>query len=136
VTLFDFLSLKNDVNVASKSNKQKKLCKKINFLLASWRSMTKTAGSGSESGSISQTHGSADPDPDQPQNVMDPQHWKIVWKTLIPTVMWLLYGVFYLKNDVNVTSKSNKQKTWRKKLFFVDVLKVTDENSRIRIRIH
>jgi hypothetical protein len=25
-TLFDFLSLKNDVNVASKSNKQKKLC--------------------------------------------------------------------------------------------------------------
>ncbi len=27
VTLFDFLSLKNDVNVASKSNKQKKLLK-------------------------------------------------------------------------------------------------------------
>jgi hypothetical protein len=26
VTLFDFLSLTNDVNVASKSNKQKKLC--------------------------------------------------------------------------------------------------------------
>ncbi len=26
VTLFDFLSLKNDVNVASKSHKQKKLC--------------------------------------------------------------------------------------------------------------
>jgi hypothetical protein len=26
LTLFDFLSLKNDVNVASKSNKQKKLC--------------------------------------------------------------------------------------------------------------
>ncbi len=26
VTLFDFLYLKNDVNVASKSNKQKKLC--------------------------------------------------------------------------------------------------------------
>jgi hypothetical protein len=26
VTLVDFLSLKNDVNVASKSNKQKKLC--------------------------------------------------------------------------------------------------------------
>jgi hypothetical protein len=31
VTLFDFLSLKNDVNVALKSNKQKKLCKKISF---------------------------------------------------------------------------------------------------------
>jgi hypothetical protein len=26
VTLFDFFSLKNDVNVASKSNKPKKLC--------------------------------------------------------------------------------------------------------------
>ncbi len=35
VTLFDFLSLKNVVNVPSKSNKPKKLCKKISFLLAS-----------------------------------------------------------------------------------------------------
>jgi hypothetical protein len=35
VILFDFLSLKNDVNVASKSNKQKKLCSKISFLLTS-----------------------------------------------------------------------------------------------------
>ena len=34
--------------------------------------MTKIAGSGNESGSISQRHGSADPDPYQ--NVMDPQH--------------------------------------------------------------
>jgi hypothetical protein len=34
--------------------------------------MTKIAGSESESGSISQRHGSADPDPHQ--NVMDPQH--------------------------------------------------------------
>ncbi len=31
VTLSDFLSLKNDVNVASKSNKQKKLCEKFVF---------------------------------------------------------------------------------------------------------
>ncbi len=37
--------------------------------------MKKIEGSGSESGSISQRHGSADPDPDPPQNVMDPQHW-------------------------------------------------------------
>jgi hypothetical protein len=38
--------------------------------------MTKTAGSGSASGFISQRHGSADPDPDPDphQNVMDPQH--------------------------------------------------------------
>ncbi len=34
--------------------------------------MTKIAGSGSASGSISQSHGSADPDPHQ--NVMDPEH--------------------------------------------------------------
>jgi hypothetical protein len=76
VTLFDFLSLKNGVNVASKSSKQKNLCQKISFLLASSRSITKISGSGSESGSISQRHGSPDPDP--PQNVMDPQHCKQV----------------------------------------------------------
>jgi hypothetical protein len=38
--------------------------------------MTKIEGSGS--GSISQRHGSADPDLDPPQNVMDPQHCKKV----------------------------------------------------------
>jgi hypothetical protein len=37
--------------------------------------MTKLTGSGSAAGSISQWHGSADPDPDPHQNVMDPQHW-------------------------------------------------------------
>jgi hypothetical protein len=39
-----------------------------------------------------------------------------------------------LKNDVNVPSKSIKQKN-RKKIFLVVVLSVTDEKSRIRIRI-
>jgi hypothetical protein len=68
--LLDFLSLKKDVNVPSKSNMQKNLLKKLVFLLASWRLMTKILGSGS--GSISQRHGSADPDPHQ--NVMDPEH--------------------------------------------------------------
>jgi hypothetical protein len=34
VTLFDFLSLKNDVNIPSKSNRQTNF-KKISFLLAS-----------------------------------------------------------------------------------------------------
>jgi hypothetical protein len=34
---------------------------------------TEGSGSESESGSISQRHGSPDPDPHQ--NVMDPQHW-------------------------------------------------------------
>ncbi len=62
--LFDFLSLKNDVNVPAKSNKQKKFKKKISFWLVSWRSMRKLAGS------------------DPHQNVMDPQHWK--WQTLLP----------------------------------------------------
>jgi hypothetical protein len=35
VNLFDFLSLKNDVNVTSKSNKQKFFFSKISFLLTS-----------------------------------------------------------------------------------------------------
>ncbi len=59
--LFDFLSLINDKNVPSKIYKQKNFFL-ISFLLVSWRSMTKIAGS--QSGSISQRHGSADPDPD------------------------------------------------------------------------
>ena len=70
--LFDFLSLKNNVNV-SKAISRKTFFLKF-FLLASWRSMTKIAGSGSESGSISQRNGSVDPDPNPHQNAMDPQH--------------------------------------------------------------
>jgi hypothetical protein len=49
--------------------------------------MTKIAGSGSASLSISQRHGSADPDPDPdpPQNVMDPQHWFVMYlETVMP----------------------------------------------------
>jgi hypothetical protein len=41
------------------------------FLLAFLRSMTKIVGFVS----ISQRHGSADPDPDPHQNFMDLQHW-------------------------------------------------------------
>ncbi len=41
-------------------------------MLASWRSMTKIAGSGS--GSIRQRHGSMDRDTDPHRNVMDPEH--------------------------------------------------------------
>ncbi len=69
--LLDFLSFKKDVNIPSKSNKKK------NLLLASWRSMTKIAGS--RSGSICQRHGSADPDPDTHENVMDPEHYWEQW---------------------------------------------------------
>jgi hypothetical protein len=57
-------------------------------------------------------------------------HARIVKKTLIPTVLRLLYDFSSLKNDVNVLSKSNKQKNLK------DFLKVSAENSRIWIRIH
>ncbi len=39
----------------------------------------------------------------------------------------------YLKNNVNADSKSNKQKNLDINKFLVAILKVTDENSRIRI---
>ncbi len=42
---------------------------------------------------------------------------KIVRKTLISTVLWLLYAFLSLKNDVNVPSKSNKQKFFLKLVF-------------------
>jgi hypothetical protein len=46
------------------------------------------------------------------------------------------FMTFYLwKIDVKVASKTNKQKTLIIKQFLVDILKVTDENSRIRNRI-
>jgi hypothetical protein len=39
---------------------------------------------------------------------------KIVRKTLIPTVLWLGFFFFSLKNDGNVPSKSSKQKNRKK----------------------
>jgi hypothetical protein len=54
---------------------------------------------------------------------------KILRKTLIHTVLLLLYDFLSLKNVVNVDSKSNKQK------FLVAIMNVTDANSRVRIRI-
>ncbi len=65
LTSLGLLSLKNDVNVPSKSNKQKTYY----FCWLVERSLTKIAGSGA--GSISQSHGSVDPDPSQ--NITDPQ---------------------------------------------------------------
>jgi hypothetical protein len=78
---------------------RKKFIKKISFLLASWRSMTKIAGSwsksGSGSGSISQRHGSADPDPHQ--NVMDPEHWLqyFLLTMLMPSSFYYVVPVFF-----------------------------------------
>ncbi len=48
--------------------------------------------------------------------------------------MWLLYDFLSLKNNVNVSSKSNKQK-YKEIFFVVGVLEVTDEKSRIRRQI-
>jgi hypothetical protein len=46
-----------------------------------------------------------------------------------------LFEFLSLKNDVNVASKSHKQKKIvLKHLFFADILKVNDENRRIRIQ--
>jgi hypothetical protein len=42
---------------------------------------------------------------------------KIVRKTLIAIVLGLLYDFLYLKNDVNVPAKSNKQKNLEEKKF-------------------
>ncbi len=67
----------------------------FSFLLVSWRSMTKIAGSAS----ISQRNSSADPDPYQ--NVMDPQHCRnpilliLLFQLLIPCFFnspWKAYG--------------------------------------------
>ncbi len=68
-----------------------------NFLLPSWRSLTKIAGSGS--GLASQGHGSADPDPDPYQNVTDPQHWSTrkawcTWKVVKDTPLVLVVSVW------------------------------------------
>jgi hypothetical protein len=85
--------------------------------------MTKTAGSGSESGSgsISQRHGSADTDtdPDPPQNDMDPA-------TLVATFPGPLLSHYRLP----LTSVADPEPEQDPKR----ILKVTDENSRIRSR--
>ncbi len=44
------------------------------------------------------------------------------------------FRLFIFKNAVNISSKSYKQKNLIKKLVFFGVLKVNDENSRIRRR--
>jgi hypothetical protein len=56
----------------------------------------------SGSGSISQRHGSG----------LFYHQAKIIRKILIPTVLLLLFDDLSLKNDVNVSSKSNKQKNF------------------------
>jgi hypothetical protein len=62
--------------------------------------MTKIAGSGSES--IIQKQGSEDPDPDPPQNVMDPEHWTIVCHLKLI----LLYQLFSISSKRDLVSWS------------------------------
>ncbi len=77
---------------------------------------------GSGSRSISQRYGSADPDPDPNQNE------KRVRKPFIPSSL-TFFLLLSLKNDVNV--KVISRKTFF--LYFVGILRVNDEYSRIRI---
>ncbi len=63
--LLNFLSLKNDVNIPSKSFKHKNFLLKSVFLLTSWRSVMKIADP--------LVRGMDLPDPHQ--NVTDPEHW-------------------------------------------------------------
>ena len=74
MNLFDFLSLKNDVNVLSKSNKQKNLFHKISVNNVGILKVN------DENSRIRIQDPDPDPlvrsmDPDPPQNVMDPEHW-------------------------------------------------------------
>ncbi len=61
---------------------------------------------------------------------MDPASSKTSEKNLNSYCSVTSFDFLSLKNDVNIASKSNKQKN-----LFLAILKVTDEN-RIRIRIH
>jgi hypothetical protein len=70
-----------------------------------------------------------DPDP----SIIKP---KVVRKTLFSTVFGDFFYFLPLKTDVKVPSKSSMRKNFLQHSFFVGVLKVNDENRRIRIRIH
>jgi hypothetical protein len=72
-----------------------------------------------------------DPDPDPSISMQKNK------KNLESYYFVTLFDFLSLKNNVNVPSKSNKQKKLCYKNYFsAGILKVNDENSRIRIRIH
>jgi hypothetical protein len=74
--------------------------------------------------SLAESSPKPDPDPQDPHVLRPPgsgsfsHQSKIVRKTLIPSVLWLLLDFLSMKNDVNVTSKSKKQKKFIKKIVF------------------
>jgi hypothetical protein len=55
---------------------------------------------------------------------------EIVRKTLISTILLLLLDLLYIKIDVTVPSKSNKQKNVKKELIFVGILSTIDEKKK------
>ena len=62
-------------------------------------------------------------------------HAKTVWKTLIPSILGLFLNFYFEKWYKCSFKKSNAGKNFVKKLFFfASILKVNDENRRIRIR--
>jgi hypothetical protein len=63
------------------------------------------------------------------------QEAKKLKKTLISTVLWLHNDLLSVKTDVNIPTGSNMQKKLKKNLFFVGILKATEEKNRIWIRI-
>jgi hypothetical protein len=102
--LFHFLSLKTDVNVSSKSNKQNTM-EKNTFFVGILSATDKKAGSGSgfgsESGSVSQWYGSPDPDPYQ--IVTDPPHSVTLLETKLyctPPLLKCPCGASKWKNSV------------------------------------
>jgi hypothetical protein len=62
-------------------------------------------------------------------------HGKNNQKNLDSHYFVTLFDFLSFKNDANVPSKSNKQKKCLRNKFFVAILKVIDENSRIRIHL-
>jgi hypothetical protein len=94
--------------------------------------------------------GLLDPDPDPLVRCMDPDpdpsliririilsSCKNSKKNLDSYIFVTLFDFLSLKNDVNLASKSTliSRKIVLKNKFFAGILKVNDENSRIRIRI-
>ncbi len=84
----------------------------------SWMTYRQCSGSGS----ISQRYGSGS----------FYHQAKIVRKTLIPTILWL-FLTFYLWKMMSLYLQKVISRQLSKKLFLIGILKVNDENSRIRI---
>ncbi len=74
------------------------------------------------------------PDPDLVLEP-DPEPSKYSKKHLDSYYFLTSFWLFIIENDVNVPSKSEKQKNFFFNKFFVGILKVNDENRRTRIRI-